>query len=162
MTLFTCAPLSARLTPQSCKANKARGVWACEKCSGLAEAFKIIEEDVMGSRCNIKGCEKWSVIGGYCTTHADPVALAGKNARYRIKRTSSIAPEGEAVNPEVYPEQKEHIISGEEIHVINLLQFVREKLQADLDAEMLTVDRHLGLLTNPAEKLKYVFDRVYS
>jgi hypothetical protein len=173
MTLYHCTPLSAKISKVSCKANKHRGVFACEKCPGLGDETKLeMEGEEMGTRCLMPGCEKWQVAGNYCTTHADPVSLAKENTRKaerkEARKSATVSTDDEFkaagwVKKEVvYPEQAEVIISDSEIHTINLLQVLRAKLQADMDEEMTMIDKHLGLLTDPVEKMKYVFDRVYS
>ncbi len=119
--------------------------------------------------CNIKGCEKMAQKDGLCKAHLNGTEPR-KSRLVRVVSPSVIdepmaipvVNKQESVEAVSYPEHTEQIIAPEELHTINLLQVVRDRLQADFDEEMTMIDRHLGLLTDPVEKLKYVYDRVWA
>ena len=72
LELFECTRLSARISRPACKANRARGVFACAECKGLGVAVNFDTGVVdMSSKCKHVGCEKTSQKGknGLCVAH---------------------------------------------------------------------------------------------
>jgi hypothetical protein len=73
MRLFECVRLSAKISRQSCKSNKQRGVFACEGCPGLGAATDIDMEvmEMAQAICKVTGCKKLSQhnTDGMCKAH---------------------------------------------------------------------------------------------
>jgi hypothetical protein len=183
MTLYHCSPLSAKISKVSCKANKQRGVFAREKCPGLGDETKLETEEskMANALCNTKGCNKLGVVGGFCTSHADPAQIAEKNKRIRERRAAAkniIAPmakvdtvtvpfAGSIPNAPItetipIPLGHEQPVTTREIGIINLLQVFRQKRETDLNTELLELSNDLDALTEPYDQMIFVLDRMRS
>ena len=139
MTLFSCERLSAKISQESCRANKNRGVFACEKCAGLGGEVKIeLEGKSMGSRpCNMKGCNKVESVDGFCTTHADPAKIAPRSQKRKDKRAAAKKVGSDSVNIryEVLPVEhtKCATVTADEIRNIDYMAFLRQKYDERFD-----------------------------
>ena len=140
--MFLCVGLNLRTLRNPCDQARANGTFACDGCLGA-----VVEDTDMGGKvlCNIKGCEKWAQIGGLCRAHAH-----GTKPRAGIKK---------AVPAVVEPDP---VVSAAEVHVVDLLDLVRQRLQADMDEDLAEVSRMLCAADTPMDKMKLVFDRIWS
>lgn len=69
-----CEPMCAVISERQCAINKERGMFSCERCSGLTglTEVKIGEEAIMGRQiCKVEGCEKQAQQDkdGMCRSH---------------------------------------------------------------------------------------------
>lgn len=99
-------------------------------CSGCSGA---VQEDgeMAKNRCNIPGCEKLAQVKGMCKAHAN--GTPSRPSRHGVAVV-------------------------DEMHTINLLQVIRDKRQADLDALMVEIDLKLAKIPTAAGKIVFCAD----
>lgn len=101
MNLYRCDRLSAVISKEQCRINRTGkpggpgkmpilACFSCSGCPGLGAAVDInLEVKNMGSPCNFEGCDKFNVVGGFCTVHAKERGLGhlieAKNTKSRAK-----------------------------------------------------------------------------
>ncbi len=175
MTLHRCERLNAMISEAACKANRYRGkgmmkhaapIYACVDCPGLnmnegqqldaEEVHQINKETTdMGRMCQEPGCDKYSVVKGYCTSHAKEHGLAADvKAKSDKKRTANAPETRKECAKAVDPPQKAEKPLKEEMLLINLLDMYDAAQKEKRERFISSINE----LNNPVQRLQYVLD----
>jgi len=132
-----------------CKAGIMMGRFKCIDCKG-SQLIEIMGGEDMGKKtlCNIKGCEKGSQINGMCKAHAK-----GTPPRTPVFKSLPVVAAGTDLAGVADPAP-----ITTECMTINLMQVIRDRKQAILDAEMLRLNDALMSISDPFERLKLAAD----
>lgn len=163
--LRRCDALCANITLEQCKINKNKKsgrVFSCDSCEGLGESIEM--KKVF---CIVKGCDKWAQIDGKCKSHAHGTNPRATRVPVEIKAEGVV---GCTAAPELDVQSLEPVpaVSGEpslpitdsEHHIINLLQVLRADREAKIEAELKDANDQLGRMSDPVQKLMFVFGKL--